>query len=152
MTYEELLILTEDIPVKIKEKPLKANSGRIKGGKIAIKEDMTDTEKVCTLAEELGHYKTTAGNIINQEIISNRKQELRARICGYNILIGIDGLINGYEHGCKSLSELAAYLNVTEKYLVECLDAYRTRYGMVLKYDEYTLYFNNYLTITKKLI
>ena len=46
MTYEELLIEFNTEGLTIKEKRLKANKGRINGNKIAIKKDMTTTEKI----------------------------------------------------------------------------------------------------------
>ena len=36
-------------------------------------------EKASVLAEELGHYYTTVGNILDQEDAGNRKQEHKAR-------------------------------------------------------------------------
>ena len=39
---------------------------------IAIEKKLSQNEKNCILAEELGHYHTSFGNILNQTIISNR--------------------------------------------------------------------------------
>lgn len=81
MTYEDLLMECDAIGVVAKEKPLKYNNGRQKGKRIAIRNDITlSTEKACILAEELGHYHTTVGDILNQSISNNRRQELCARL------------------------------------------------------------------------
>lgn len=50
-------------------------------GTIGIDKNIeTDKEKACVLAEELGHYHTSSGNILDQGDVFNRKQELRARM------------------------------------------------------------------------
>ena len=82
------------------------SSERIKGlycdGTIAIRQDMTTAEKSCVLAEELGHHRMTIGNILNQDDVSNRKQERIARFWAYNKRIGLSGIIQGYRHHCRS--------------------------------------------------
>ena len=86
MIYENLLMEYEKNLI-IKEKPLKAYDGRIKGNRILIRNDMTRRKKCCVLAEEIGHYYTTVGNILDQSNDGKRKQELQARLWAYNKLI-----------------------------------------------------------------
>lgn len=111
----------------------------------------SQSEKACVLAEELGHYHTTYGNILDESDISNRKQELRARAWGYDKQIGLFGLIKAYEHGCKNQYEISEYLDVTEKYLNECLVYYQSKYGMCKSIDNYVIYFIPNLIVFKKL-
>lgn len=126
----------------VKEKPLRSGDGRIFNNKIAIRQDIpTETEKSCVLAEELGHYFTSAGNILDQTDIVNRKQEYRARLYGYNLQIGLRGIISAHTAGCRNLYEMADYLDVTEEYLKEALDCYRSKYGEYVKVDNYMIYF-----------
>ena len=66
MNYNDLLIEVEHHDIIVKEKPLKAYDGRIKGNKIFIRSNLKETQKVCVLAEELGHHHTTVGNILDQ--------------------------------------------------------------------------------------
>ena len=73
MNYETLLKEADSLGLIVKEKPLQYNNGRIKGNRIAIRKDMTETEKACVLAEELGHYYTAVGNILDQSSVENRK-------------------------------------------------------------------------------
>lgn len=142
MKYEKLLTEANELGITAKEKPLKFNDGRIKGAKIAIRKDIeTNREKGCVLAEELGHYHTTVGNILDQSNISNRKQELRARLWAYNKMIGLTGIINAYEHGCCNRYEMAEYLEVTEIFLSEALRYYKSKYGLYAKIDNYVVYF-----------
>ena len=79
MNYEDLLNEYTGDDLVIKEKPLQSSNGRIYNNRIAIRHDMLTVDKTCTLAEELGHYYTTTGDIIDQEDTSNRKQEYLAR-------------------------------------------------------------------------
>lgn len=142
MEYEELLEEADSQGLIVKEKPLKYNNGRIKGKKIAIRKDIdTTAEKACILAEELGHHYTTVGNILDLEDPANRKQERRARLWGYDRLIGLHGIINAYEAGCRSSYEIADYLGVTEEYLQECIGAYREKYGTGATVGEYYVMF-----------
>lgn len=131
---------------------MKYNNGRIKGSRVAIRQDLsTSIEKACVLAEELGHHYTTYGNILDQSDASNRKQELRARAWAYNKQIGLLGLIRAYEHGCRNRFEIAEYLEVTEEVLEECLIFYRNKYGVCANIDNYVVYFIPNLAIMKKM-
>lgn len=150
--YEALLDEACDIGLIVKEKPLQYNNGRIKGNRIAIRQDInTTTEKACVLAEELGHHYTSVGNIIDMEYTGNRKQERQARLWGYNRSIGLFGLIRAYEHGCKDKYEIAEYLDVTEEYLENCINCYQDKYGEYKTVDNYTIYFIPNLMIFKKI-
>ncbi len=142
MTYEELLILSDSEDLIVKEKNIPGYGGRIYKNKIAINRLLpTQAEKSCVLAEELGHHYTTFGNILDQDSITNCKQEYRARLYGYNLKIGLTGLISAYESGCRNLYEMAEYLEVTEEYLVEAIQCYRSKYGICAAIDNYVIYF-----------
>lgn len=128
-------------------------SNNIKGlycdGVIAIREDMTIPEKTCTLAEELGHYYTTVGDILDQSKPENRKQERQARLWAYNKQIGLIGLVRAFEHGCQNRFEIAEYLEVTEEFLEECIECYRNKYGICKRLDNYVVYFIPQLSMMK---
>lgn len=146
--YELLLMEADQEGLITKEKPLLANDGRIKNNKIAIRQDIpTQTGKACVLAEELGHYYTSSGNIIDQGDIMNRKQEARARLWAINKLIGLRGLISAYNNSCRNLHEMADHLNVTEQFLTEALEAYHRKYGICTAVDNYIIYFEPHLII-----
>lgn len=142
MNYESLLDKAHQDGLIVKEKPLKYNNGRIKGIKIAIRNDIdTTTEKSCILAEELGHYYTTTGNILDQSVVMNRKQEYRARLWAYDKMIGLHGLISAAKAGCRTQYEIAEYLDVTEEFLNEALATYRQKYGLGKLVDNYWICF-----------
>lgn len=150
MTYEELLKEADSLGLIVKEKPLQGTDGRILNRRIAIRKDIpTQTEKSCVLAEELGHHYTSSGDILNQNIVTNRKQEFRARVYGYNLLIGLRGIIQAYEAGCRNLYEMAEYLEVTEEYLKEALECYRKKHGVFATVDNYAIYFEPTLGVMK---
>ena len=57
---------------------------RIKGNRIAIKKKLTEKEKKCAMAEELGHYCTECGNILDQSSVASKKQEFYGRAHAYD--------------------------------------------------------------------
>lgn len=127
---------------------------RIKGlycdGSIAINADIqTTAERACILAEEVGHYYTASGNILDMSSVINRKQEHLGRMWAYNKLIGLIGIIDAFEHGCQSKFEIAEYLDVTEDFLSEAISAYHAKYGVYKIIDNYVIYFIPNLSVVK---
>ena len=142
MTYEQLLTTADQNGLLVKEKKLVQHDGLLSGRRIAIRKNIeTQAEKSCVLAEEIGHHCTSAGDILDQTDIMNRKQEYRARFYGYNLKIGLTGLIRAYEAGCRNNFEMAEYLDATEKYLREALLCYKSKYGICTAVDNYIIYF-----------
>ena len=142
LNYEQLLTAADQNGLAVKEHPLTDHDGLLKGKRIAIRKDIeTQAEKSCVLAEELGHHYTTAGDILDQTDVMNQKQEYRARLYGYNLKIGLTGLIRAYEAGCRSLYEMADFLDATEEYLKEAIQCYRSKYGVCTSIDNYVVYF-----------
>ncbi|MFR6513307.1 MAG: ImmA/IrrE family metallo-endopeptidase [Ruminococcus sp.] len=151
-SYEILLDEAHSAGLLVKEKPLQSNDGRINGNRIAIRRDIkTSRQKANVLAEELGHYYTSTGDIRDQSTLENRKQERQARLHGYNRLIGLMGIIHAFNAGCQNKYEIADYLDVTEEYLEECISCYRDKYGVYTTVDNYVIYFIPYLTVIKML-
>lgn len=144
LEYEDLLEETvgNDIYV-IENANFKSKAdGLINGDVIGISKKIRSTRKrTCILAEELGHYHTTVGNILNQDITANRKQEYRARLWAYNKLIGLSGIVSAYSAGCRNLYDMAAHLDVTEEFLQEALSCYRQKYGVCTRHEKYVIYF-----------
>ena len=142
MTYEELLIESDNLGLIVKEKPLEYHDGRIKGNRVAIRSTIpTHTQKACVLAEEIAHHITSTGDILDMSNISNRKQEYKARIWSYNKLIDLQGFINAFEHHCTNLYETATFLGVTEQFLADTINAYMHKYGCYIRYKNYVIEF-----------
>lgn len=149
MEYDALLDEANAEGISVKERPFKTYDGRLKGKDIYLRKDMNTTEKTCVLAEELGHHYTTVGNILDMESIQNRKQERQARLHGYNRLIGLAGLIEAYEHGCRNRYEIAEFLEVTDEFLEDCINCYRDKYGIGTTVDNYYIAFIPHLMVGK---
>ena len=130
MNYEQLLTAADQEGLLVKEQPLTEHDGLIRGSRIAI-----------------GHYHTSSGNILDQNKVESRKQEYRARLYGYNLKIGLTGLISAYEAGCGNLYEMAEYLNATEEYLKEAIQCYHSKYGVYAVVDNYVIYFEPFAVI-----
>lgn len=150
MTYEELLNEADIAGLIVKEKPLQSSDGRIFGNRIAVRKNIpTLKEKSCVLAEELGHYYTTVGNIIDMQDIRNVKQERKARVWAYDELIGLTGLIRAFECCCQSRYEIADFLGVTEEFLSDALNYYKVKYGESTVMDHYIIRFIPSLMVAK---
>ncbi len=153
MSYEELLSEYANEDLIIKEKPLQSSNGRIYNNRIAIRHDLDTVNKACTLAEELGHYYTSTGDIIEQENTGNRKQEHRARIWAYEKLLPLQLFILAFKHGCHGIHETAEFLEVSEEFLTECVKAYYNKYGAFLEFNDYLFMFSETgLNISKTII
>lgn len=142
MNYEQLQIQHNNL--NIQEMRLSGVDG-LKGlyidGNIAIEKKMTTTEKACVLAEELGHHFTSTGNILDLSDVRNRKQELRARLWAYQKAFDLNDLISAYKHGCRNRYEIAEYLDITESFLDDAIEAYKRKYGFCTTLDKYIIYF-----------
>lgn len=143
--YEELLTDADKENIIVTDQ-FDLSDTRLKGlycdGTIALNRDMyIESEKTCVLAEELGHHYTTVGNIMDQTDTANRKQERRARIWAYHKLLSLNDLIDSYKCGCRNQFEIAEHLNVTEEFLVDCLEYYKEKYGLYVRKDNYLIYF-----------
>jgi Zn-dependent peptidase ImmA (M78 family) len=119
--------------------------GRIKGlycnNVIGINRNSTTVEKACILAEELGHYHTSVGDILDQTHLLNCKQENRARRWGYEKLVPLDKLIAAHNSGFETIYEIADALEVTESFLSGALQHYIAKHGSHRRIQEYVVYF-----------
>lgn len=148
MSYDELLIEADRAGLIVKEAPLFSGDGRCKGCRIAIRKDIpTLRKKADTLAEEMGHYYTTVGDILEQDTVNSCKQERVARLWGYNKRIGLYGIIKAYQHQCKNPYEAAEYLNVSEEAFTEALEYYRQIYGQGVMLNNYFIQFEPNLQV-----
>ena len=152
-TYEELQDAACKDGIDVIDYPFETK--RIRGlycdWTVVIRKDIdTQAEKSCVLAEELGHHYTTTGNILEQSTnVMNRKQEYRARLYGYNLRVGLIGIIKAYEACCRNLHEMAEHLDVPEDYLTEVIDCYRSKYGQYVAVDNYIIYFIPQLAVMR---
>lgn len=143
--YEKLLSHANKYNVEVYEKSMVKNvKGLYADNVIWINKNYltTSADKASVLAEELGHYHTTVGDIIDQSKIVNRKQELRARSWAYEKTIPISKIIEAHRLNLRNKYELANYLEVTEAFLEAALQRYKEKYGLSVCCDNYTVCFD----------
>lgn len=151
MNYDTLLEEAFAHDITVKEIDLKTKDGLCYGNRIAISKRLkTDREKCCVLAEELGHYHLTVGDITDQTKLQNMKQESLARRWGYEKLIGIIDIVNAFNLGLKNKYEMAEHLNVTEEFLEEAINYYKEKYGVYYEIDDYIICFEPSFGIIKR--
>lgn len=143
--YEKLLretpiavVESEELPEKIKGLYVETPSNKV----ILLNKNISESdEKACVLAEELGHYYMTTGNILDQSKIENRRQEKRARSWAYEKLVPLSKIVQAYLAGVENCHQLAQYLEVTDSFLIDALKRYQEKYGVSVSYGKYIIYF-----------
>lgn len=119
--YEELIGEYEHLIIE--ERPM-VNDGLYADGCVWINQDMPSNRKACVLAEEVGHYETSSGNILDQTNTGNRKQELTARKWAYNKVVPEEKISEAISAGYTEVWEIADHLDVDEQFLREALKYY----------------------------
>ena len=141
--YENLIIYAENIGVKVKEKDFCTNKkyGKNIDNKIYINSRMTELEKYEVLSEEIGHYKTTFGNITNLDDVRNLKQEIRARDTSIEEICSINNIIKCIKKGARDRDEIAEMLCVSNELFSDAIK-YHTRKNPIVFKDDIMLYFD----------
>ena len=100
---------------------------------IALDNNQIDTsiEEKEILAEELGHYFCNALYYINSSKELKDKCELRAKKWAYSVLVPFQKLKEKLTQGFN-LYELADYFDVDIKYMIDCIDFYVEKYGVLV--------------------
>ena len=148
--YEKFQDLAYSRGLTVKEAKFVFYDGLIKGTTIGIRKTIdTQAEKADTLAEEISHSELTVGNILDQTVPENRKQEHKARLRAYRMRVGLDRIVEAIEMGCKNPYEASEYLEVSEKFFNEALKYCREKYGVAATVGEYTLIFEPSLDLIK---
>ena len=100
---------------------------------IALDNNQIDTsiEEKEILAEELGHYFCNALYYINSSKELKDKCELRAKKWAYSVLVPLQKLQEKIAQGFN-LYELADYFDVDIKYMIDCIDFYTEKYGILV--------------------
>ena len=93
---------------------------------IIMQPTRTQAELACLLAEELGHHYTGPSRILRYRGINDLRAEATARRWGYRRIISIDRVIKALQSGLRERCDIADYLGVTEEYLEEAVEYYRS--------------------------
>ena len=141
--YDNLISLAHNEGIKVIEADLGIDKpfGKCIGNTIIINSRVSNCEKGCVLSEELGHFNLTVGHITNQNIFTNKKQELIARRWSYEKLVSLDDIINALQSGVSNICDLAENLNVTTDFLIQSIEHYKRKYGVYYVGDKYLLVF-----------
>lgn len=143
MAYNALIKEAMQQGIDIYEMPMKPRTKGLYADKtIWLNKGIeTEVEKSCVLAEELGHYYTSYGNILNQKDVSNRKQELKARHWAYEKLIPLSQLVKAATLGNIGRHAIAEWLDVTEDFLQQSIEYYQRKYGLFTTWNKHIIYF-----------
>lgn len=142
MAYEALKLQYQHLTITESPNMPKGLSGLYIDNEILINKRLPYYEKHCVLAEEIGHYETTVGDITNLEDVTNRKLELVARTWGYEKIVSLDNLIDCYLQGYTNLEEICLHLEIIPAYLYKAIEKYNQRYGISTIYKGYKIYFD----------
>ena len=142
MTYESLIAQYPHLVIKEVKTMPSGLAGLYMDNMILIDQRRPYYEKHCILAEELGHYETTYGDITELQSLRNWKLELLARRWGYEKIISLDNLIECHEMNYRTIDEVCAHLEVTAEYLKLAISHYAARHGVSIYHNGYDIYFD----------
>lgn len=137
MGYESLASEYDNVVYIYERKQI--NNGYYSDDVISIKQSLSDKEKKCILAEELGHHFTSAGIIIDLKNIRNVKQEHKARRWAVNKLVPLQAFIEAFEARRLNKFDLLEDLGITEEFFDDSIQYYRAQFGTFVKRDNYII-------------
>lgn len=117
--------------------------------RVYINENRSYRQNLQDVAEEIGHYETTVGDISRPRCASDRQQEVQARRYGYMLLVDLDSLIACYKNEIKTPWELADFFECNVSYIWKAIDAYRLKYGESFDYKGYRFSLNGGFNMEK---
>lgn len=140
--YEELMLKFPELNYKFDPLMPLHQKGMIHGSIVYLNPQQNYEELNSTVAEEIGHYLTGSGNIIEQDTPEKRKQEQKARDTGATILVTPRDILDCFESGCVSVWECAEHLSITEKTFKAAIKYYARKYDGIKTENKYTILFN----------
>ena len=141
--YESLIVYAQKIGADIKEIDFCTNKkyGKNIDNIIYINSRMTEKEKYEILSEEIGHYKTTFGNITNQNKTENIKLELIARRYGYKFILEPLDIVYAIKCGCKDEYDLAEFYELNINQIIDIMNDFKRQYGLGKRFGKYFIAF-----------
>lgn len=91
---------------------------------ILINRHRPESTRAAVLAEEIGHYHTACGNIIDQRSVISRKIELRGRKHAYRRLVPKDAIGDLIQSGTRAFYDIAEELSLPEDFVREAYAYY----------------------------
>lgn len=139
---EQLMSMYPDVNYVFDKFMPKGQKGLYIDNHIYLNPNQNKHELNSTVAEELGHYLTTVGDITMQRNNEERKQERRARDLGATLLVTPRSIIDCFNEGCQTTLQCADFLEVTEETFLDAISYYARRFNGFKVEDNYTLIFN----------
>lgn len=132
----------------IKNAPLESTDGLCMGHRVAIREDIPTLKKRAdVLAEEWAHGELTVGNITDQTIVTNRRQERKARMLSYSMRLPLLDIVKSYKEHRHNIYEMSEFLGVSEDTILDSLNLYRQVYGEGILVGDYFVQFEPTLQV-----
>ena len=138
---EELQQLVPHLKVKIDRNMPNKLSGLYYDGTILLNANNSYQKHIETIAEEIGHYETSYGDITNYNQITHAKQEVKARRYGHQLILNLDTLIEAFKAGVQSDYELADYFDVSTEYIHSAVNSMKIKYGISHYHDGHIIRF-----------
>ncbi len=151
--YEELLEYAVNEGITVIDFELgDKTKGLYCDGYVFIDKHCAESEKLCALAEELGHHYTASSNIVCLDTMEKRKQEQLGRRWGYETILSLERILDAIIEGYDNLADLAEQLYVTPEYLQEALVYYGQKHGSSLDYHDHRVIFSDASVIVHPLV
>lgn len=116
---------------------------------VYVNKNRSYQQNLSDVTEEIGHYKTTVGNIWEQKTRLDYAQERQARRVGSMLLVTLDGLIECYENRIETKWEIAEYFECDPKEICKSINIYKAKYGEQFTYHGYQFDLTSGLNIHK---
>lgn len=117
-------------------------NGIMVGKNILINPAVSTTYQKNTItAHEIEHYETCPFNLVEAPEGTRRKYEAIADRRTAKRLMPVSSIINLWEKGVRSLSELSDALEIDEEFICKTLNMYHNIYGYNYKYGGYVVNF-----------
>lgn len=140
MKFEQLMNQYPQITFTEKIMP-RGLSGLYYENVIEIDRFLTYWQKNEVVAEELGHYEKTVGDITDYRIMKNRKQEELARRWAIEKVVSLDDLIDCYNRQLNTVDDICCHLEVTPRFFHKAIKHYRIKHGINYSHKGYWIHF-----------
>ena len=151
---EKLMSEHPEIEFRFEPRMPDHQKGLIIGNVVYLNPRQSNQELAETVAEEISHYETTVGNIIDLSDKDNRKQEKKARDLGAVMLVSPFDIIECFEQGCRYIWECAEYIGVSESIFNLAVQWYSRKWDGIWTNNGYAIYFkpNGTIGVFKSLV
>lgn len=142
MAYESLMLEYPQLEIMESSDLPKGLAGLYYDNVILLDKHRNTYEKYCILAEEIGHYETTYGDISDLSKIQNLKLEVIARRWSYKKLAPLQKLIECYDNHYTTMEDICHHLAITPEFLQDILEFYKDKNGLSVEYKGYKIEFD----------